>query len=208
MSIKIIHFDSTNSCNLFDNSSIFQFFWANTEMRSYFVKYLRQNILLISQCERFYEANSGKGGKSTTKEKPDKSTIRIRTHFSELGRCALIRFRLYQENLPVVLRKDRCRSWAWLVSRRRLESWKSVDILRGFRVWSWWVVSMQTKTSWKCSRGNWLCHTKQRTHQELERRLSYCDNELVDIEPWTKTVREILAFMLFLRSLSSSELET
>jgi hypothetical protein len=31
--------------------------------------------LLISQSERFYEANSGKGGKSSTKEKRDKSTF-------------------------------------------------------------------------------------------------------------------------------------
>jgi hypothetical protein len=59
-------------------------------MRSYFVKYLRQNILLISQCERFYEANSGKDGKSSSKEKRDKNTF-----FSEPGRCGLIRFRLY-----------------------------------------------------------------------------------------------------------------
>ena len=66
MSIKISHFDSTNSCNLFDNSSIYQFFWANTDTKSYFVKYLRQNSFIISQWERFYEANSEKGGKSTT----------------------------------------------------------------------------------------------------------------------------------------------
>jgi hypothetical protein len=45
-------------------------------MRSYFVKYLHPNILLISQIDVFTKPVMKKAGKaSTTKEEPDKSTF-------------------------------------------------------------------------------------------------------------------------------------
>jgi hypothetical protein len=43
-------------------------FWANIDMRTYFVKYLAQNILLISQIDVFTKPVVEKAGKASQKK--------------------------------------------------------------------------------------------------------------------------------------------